>query len=146
MADGLAIPDELRRRSDRKEKLEQAKAEIERRLEIAASLERKQTTPAAGKPRSELDDGNPKPPPPTLTGKEHLNFTDPESRIMPTQGGKQFEQAYNCQAAVDANGGSRLIVGACVSQHGNDKQESVPTLQSIPQALGRPESVSADSG
>ena len=29
------------------------------------------------------------------------NFTNPESRIMPASGGKDFLQAYNCQAVVD---------------------------------------------
>ena len=30
--------------------------------------------------------------------KAQRNFTDPESRIIPAPGGKDFLQAYNCQA------------------------------------------------
>ena len=30
------------------------------------------------------------------------NFTDTESRIIPAPGGKDFLQAYNCQAVVDS--------------------------------------------
>ena len=33
--------------------------------------------------------------------KAQRNFTDPESRIMPGPGGRDFLQAYNCQAVVD---------------------------------------------
>ena len=28
--------------------------------------------------------------------KTQRNFTDPESRIMPGPGGRDFQQAYNC--------------------------------------------------
>ena len=33
--------------------------------------------------------------------KAQRNFTDAESRIMPGPGGRDFLQAYNCQAVVD---------------------------------------------
>ena len=43
--------------------------------------------------------------------KTQRNFTDPESRIMPAPGGRDFIQGYNCQAVVDSahqvSGGSR---------------------------------------
>ena len=34
--------------------------------------------------------------------KAQRNFTDPESRIMPAPGGRDFIQGYNCQAVVDS--------------------------------------------
>ena len=34
--------------------------------------------------------------------KAQRNFTDAESRIMPAPGGRDFVQAYNCQAVVDS--------------------------------------------
>ena len=34
--------------------------------------------------------------------KAQRNFTDTESRIIPAPGGKDFLQAYNCQAVVDS--------------------------------------------
>ena len=46
-------------------------------------------------------------------GKEHQgipgdkaqrNFTDPDSRIIPGPGGRDFQQAYNCQAVVGLDG------------------------------------------
>jgi len=48
-----------------------------------------------------------------------VNFTDPESRIMPVSGGG-FEQCYNAQACVDQD--SRLVVESHVTQQPNDKQ------------------------
>ena len=38
------------------------------------------------------------------------NFTDAESRIMPVPGGRDFLQAYNCQAEVDS--AHQVIVAA----------------------------------
>ena len=48
----------------------------------------------------------PKEPEPGPHGKDQVNFTDEESRIMPVAGGG-FEQAYNGQIGVE--GDSRLI-------------------------------------
>jgi hypothetical protein len=75
--------------------------------------------------------------------KAQRNFTDPESRIMKTPGG--FEQAYNAQAAVDAD--SQVIVAAGLTNAGNDKQQVVPMAAAIEQNMGRtPQELSADSG
>ena len=49
--------------------------------------------------------------------QSQYNFTDPESRIMPTsQDG--FQQCYNAQLVVDAE--SQLIITAAVSPQAND--------------------------
>jgi hypothetical protein len=63
---------------------------------------------------------------------------------MKAGNGGHFEQAYNAQAAVETE--SMLIVGQRVSQAPNDKEQLVPTVQSIPAEIGRPESVLVDSG
>ena len=40
---------------------------------------------------------------PGLPGdKAQRNFTGADSRIMPGPGGRDFQQAYNCQAVVDS--------------------------------------------
>jgi hypothetical protein len=52
--------------------------------------------------------------------KDQINFTDDESRIMKVK--KQFEQAYNAQAAVDKR--SQIILVALLTQDRNDKQLS----------------------
>ena len=64
--------------------------------------------------------GSPLKPPVTgPTGKDQVNLTDSESRIMPS--GNSFKQAYNAQISVDVS--SMLVISGHVSQHTNDKQE-----------------------
>lgn len=71
------------------------------------------------------------------------NFTDPESRIMKTKDG--FEQAYNCQVAVDH--ASQVIVAATTTQTQNDNAELPKLLAGIKASTGRQaQEVSADSG
>jgi transposase len=75
--------------------------------------------------------------------KAQRNFTDPDSRIM--KGPDGFVQAYNCQAAVDAQ--SQVIVAQEVTQATNDKQELVPMVVQIKDNTGRhAQEISADSG
>lgn len=86
-------------------------------------------------------------PPKALDGipkdKAQSNFTDPESRIMKTAGG--YEQAFNCQAAVDAE--SQVIVAQSASNKQNDGDELIPALDRIEADLGTlPQQMSADSG
>ena len=51
--------------------------------------------------------------------KAQRNFTDPDSRIMPGPGGKEFSQSYNCQAAVDS--AHLVIVAADVTNQPPDQ-------------------------
>jgi hypothetical protein len=75
--------------------------------------------------------------------KAQRNFTDPDSRIMKSSHG--FEQAYNAQAAVDAE--SQVIVAEGLTNAGNDKQQLKPMVDEIQKQTGRvPRELSADSG
>jgi hypothetical protein len=73
----------------------------------------------------------------------HYNFTDPESRIMPSKDG--FVQAYNGQVAVDSY---RQIIVACdVSDDCTDPRQLRPLLDLVRQNTGGlPAAYSADSG
>ena len=65
---------------------------------------------------------------------------------MPVAGGG-FEQAYNAQALVAAD--SLLVVTNDVVQAPNDKRQIEPALEALarlPEALGAPETLLADSG
>ena len=55
-----------------------------------------------------------------------------------------FEQHYHAQAAVDQD--SRLIVGNTLSNHANDQQEALPTLDAIPAEVGKPKGGALDNG
>ncbi len=75
--------------------------------------------------------------------KAQLNFTDPDSRIMPWK--KTFEQCYNAQVAVDSK--TQIIVGNYVNQATNDKKQLLPMAFQIARRLGRlPNNMSADAG
>jgi len=65
---------------------------------------------------------------------------------MPVAGGG-FEQCYNAQAVVAA--GSLLVVAADVVQAANDKRQLSPMLDklaTLPEDLGQPETLLADTG
>lgn len=75
--------------------------------------------------------------------KEQINFTDDESRIMRVE--KQFEQAYNAQAAVDKR--SQIVLVALVTQDHNDKKLLATMLDRVASTIGLlPDYVLADSG
>jgi transposase len=75
--------------------------------------------------------------------KAQYNFTDPDSRIMPSQDG--FVQAYNGQAAVDSH---RQIIVACdVTDACGDPRQLQPLLDQVRQTTGGlPDAYSADAG
>jgi transposase len=150
--DGMRVPDELKRREERLAAIAQAKAQIAaraaaRQAQEQAAYEQKMAARAAKEQRTGRTPGGspPAPPQPGPRGKDQVNLTDPDSRIMPA--GKSFVQAYNAQAAVDV--ATMLIVAQHVSQHPNDKQEVAPTLaqlDAVASVTGRPEALIADTG
>jgi hypothetical protein len=76
--------------------------------------------------------------------KDQYNFTDPESRIMPSSS-EGFVQAYNPQIVVEPE--LQLIVGQAVTQATNDKEQVGPMMAVVEAQSGqRPEAVIADSG
>jgi transposase len=149
LQDGLTIPDEIARRENRVAALKEAKEVMEARArerhaeeqaayeaKLAARRERERTTGKKAKGKK------PKPPMEGARAKDQYNFTDPQSRIMKMRGG--FEQCYNAQAAVDT--ATMLIVGGCVTDQANDKQQLVPVLAEVSAAVGPVSTALADSG
>lgn len=64
---------------------------------------------------------------------------------MKNSNNQGFDQHYNAQTAVDQS--SMLIVGNALSNHPNDKQEAVPTLEAIPtEQIGQPDGAALDNG
>ena len=77
--------------------------------------------------------------------KAQRNFTDPDSRIMPGPGGRDFKQSYNCQAVVDHE--HQVIVAARATSQPSDKQQAVAIVEeSINNTGATPREVSADAG
>lgn len=126
---GDELPKELAFRESRLKKIREAKAA----LEAEARMEAEQRQDKGGKATGVPED------------KAQRNFTDPESRIMPLSGGKQFEQAYNAQAAVDS--ANQIIVAAEVTDRPSDKGQAMPMMQQVEENTGRlPREMSADAG
>ena len=151
LQDGMTIQGEIVRRETRIAQLKVAREVIEARASEAATVEKTERTNAlaereAREARGEKLRGKAPAGPETVdetpSPKAQYNYTDPESRIMKT--GNGFEQSYNAQAAVEIE--SRLIVGQTVTDAPNDKEQLAPTLASIPEELGKPNTVLTDSG
>ena len=115
---GYEIPEDLKHKEGRLEKVKEAKAALEKREETL-------------NPGKEIDD------------KKQISFADTDARIM----GKKdnFDYRYNGQISVDSD--NQIIVGQHVSQQANDMQEVKPALESIEDSTGSlPERISLDNG
>ena len=123
---GDELPAELAFREGRLEKIREAMAALEAEAQAAAEGE--------GSALSGIPDD-----------KAQRNFTDAESRIMPGPGGRDFVQAYNCQAVVDSD--HQVIVAAQATNQASDKQQAVAMIEETISNTGVvPREVSADAG
>lgn len=85
----------------------------------------------------------PVPPDPVPPDRAQRNFTDGDSRIMPSAGG--FVAGYNGQVAVDA--AHQVITAHRVSTNPADFDALAPLVDATTEALGRaPKEVSGDTG
>src|SRR5437016_4445430 len=130
----------------RAETIRKAKAELEAEAKAAAEAKLKAEAEAEARRAAEgRRKPGPKAAPPATEpeAKAQKNFTDPDSRIMKSKDG--FVQAYNAQAAVDAE--AQIIVAQEVTQSAVDCAQLVPMTDAIETNLGRkPEQLSADAG
>lgn len=142
-AKGDKLPNELKFKQGRLEKIRQAKAALEEQARRKAikegKLDQDGNPPAgSGSTSSYKAPGTPNP-------KDQKNFTDPQSRIMLDGATKAFIQGYNAEIAVDCD--SQIIVAADVVQAANDKEQLVPILEQIEENTGEiPDRVLADNG
>ena len=130
---GNELPEELQRRETRLRKIREAKAALEKR-----ASERK---PDHDDKRDDGDKGDP----PVPEDKEQYNFTDPESRIMPSsENKKNFTQAYNAQAAVNEH---QIIIATAVNNQIADRTQ-LPGMMAKVRANTEtlPDDLSADAG
>src|ERR1700751_428881 len=143
---GEEMPDWITDKKRRAERIREAKAELEADAKAAAEAKLKAVVEAQERRGAEgRRKGGRKAAPPSTEpdAKAQKNFTDPESRIMKSKDG--FVQAYNAQAAVDAQ--AQIIVAHDVTQSAVDCGQLVPMTDAIEANLGRkPEQLSADAG
>jgi hypothetical protein len=142
---GDEMPEWVADKKRRAETIRKAKAELE---EEAKAAEAKLKAEAEAQEKREAEGRRkpgPKAAPPSTEpdAKAQKNFTDPDSRIMKSKDG--FVQAYNAQAAVDAE--AQIIVAQDMTQSAVDSGQLVPMTDAIETNLGRkPEQLSADAG
>jgi transposase len=142
LEEGLTIPEEIKRREERKGAMECAKREMERRYEEAKREREAEGTGEKGEGGGKKESGGSKREKPFE--EYRYNFTDSESRIMKAGNGKHFEQSYNGQAAVDTE--TMLVAGEYVTNRGNDKEGLGEIVGSVDGELYTVETVSADTG
>ncbi|HEX5012077.1 MAG TPA: IS1182 family transposase, partial [Planctomycetota bacterium] len=125
---GQELPDWVTDKQKRTAKIREAKAALKKQAREAAEKAERE-----GERKTS----------PTPDAKAQRNFTDPDSKMMHTKG--RFEQAYNCQAAVDAE--SQVIVAREVVAEQNDAPQLRPMVAQIKVNTGRQaRELSADNG
>lgn len=130
---GEDIPEELKRREQRLEKI---RAAMDRLKERQAEVDRNKGRSPEKKSRAKRPFGEPE-------KKSQDNFTDPESRIMKTSSG--FDQCYNGQLAVDSE--TLLIVAAEVTQSAADVEQLLPMVEKSAEVTQEaPGEILADAG
>ena len=126
---GDELPEELAFRESRLRKIREARAALE-----AEALAEAEQAEREGRNHPGVPDD-----------KAQRNFTDPDSRIMPGPGGRDFQQSYNCQAVVDSS--HQVIVAARATDQPSDKRQAVVMVEETIGNVGAvPKEVSADAG
>lgn len=148
---GPSLPEEIRRREDRKASLHKVRKVIEERCEEVRKQkqqeyeEKKQARDEQRKNGKSPRGREPVPPSESPPDKMQFNFTDGESRIMKAGSGDHVEQAYNAQAVIDTEG-SMLLLGGYVTNHANDKLELNPAMECVDAEVRQVSVVCADTG
>jgi len=151
LPEGLVVEEEITLRQERLANLAEAKAVLEARAQERYEQEKaeydakmQERTKKSRKRHQKPRGRTPQPPEVGPRQKDQYNFTDPDSRIMKNSSNDGFDQHYNVQVAADQV--SLLIVANSLSNHPNDKQEVLPTLEAVPAELGQADAVALDNG
>lgn len=148
-----SLPEELQRLEQLREKLRLARERMKQRAEEQAKAREEELEEAHQQKKAQgkktfrkkkatdaMGDSGDKTPP-----KSRDNLTDTDSRLMRKDERASYEQCYNAQAVVDADG-SQLVLSARVIQSSIDHGELVADIDAIPKELGTPRNVLADGG
>ena len=139
---GDEMPEWVRDKQRRLERIRAARAELEAEATAAAAAGPDPATKPDGSPRRRRG-RKPKHPPSVPKPSAQRNFTDPQSRIMKGRDG--FIQAHNAQAAVD--GQAQVILAHRLTNNATDQDALVPLLDAVAaNTKAKPAEVSADSG
>ena len=139
---GDEMPDWMADKQRRLARIRAARAELEAEARAKAAAKPDPGTKADGTPAKRRG-RKPAQPPGTPDPTAQRNFTDPDSRIMLGRDG--FVQAYNGQAAVDAE--NQVIVAHRLTANASDQDGLLPLVDAVAVNTGCPPAeVSADNG
>jgi transposase len=134
--DGQRLPEEIARRERLREKMREARRRLEERAEAEAA---KQRPPEGGEGSGS---GGPEVLP---KDSQQINLTDADSALMRKSKRHSYEQAYNAQAVVDADG-SQLVLATQVLNTPSDANQLEPAVEQAQKSVGAVQRVLADGG
>jgi hypothetical protein len=112
--------------------------ELEKRAKGEQGNQEDQTKPGGPKSGGESPAEKPK-------ETQQINLTDPDSALMRKSRRDSYEQAYNAQAVVDADG-SQLILDTDVIATPGDANELEAALDNVVESMGAVQGMLADGG
>jgi transposase len=136
--DEQELPQEIARRERLREKMIEAQRKLEERAREEAEAQRQPEDPQDGSGSGQQSKVLPK-------DSQQINLTDPDSALMRKSRRDSYEQAYNAQAVVDADG-SQLVLATDVIRTPSDANQLEPALEQVPECVGTVERVLADGG
>lgn len=136
-ADDQKLPQEIARREALLEKMLWARQELEKRAK-SEDVGQEEDGKDPGSKTGGASPGRPK-------DSQQINLTDPESALMRKSRRDSYEQAYNAQAVVDAEG-SQLILATDVTRTPSDANQLEPALEKVTEAVGPVQRLLADGG
>jgi len=137
--DGQSLPEEIARRERLREKMLEARRRLEERAAAEAEVKRSTGGEEQDNPKGGGMAGK------GPRGEQQINLTDPDSQLMRKSKRDSYQQAYNAQAVVDADG-SQLVLATDVLRTPSDANQLEPAIEAVPASVGRVEKVLADGG
>jgi transposase len=135
--DGQQLPPEIARREALLEKMRWAREELQRRAR-EKEAPKKQGKPEGPQGGGESTEGEP-------PDSQQINLTDPDSALMRKSHHDSYQQAYNAQAVVDAEG-SQLVLATDVISTPSDANQLEPALDKVVESVGPVRGILADAG
>jgi hypothetical protein len=136
--DGQKLPQEIARREALLEKMRWAREELEKRAKSEDGAQEPPQDPEGPKSGGESPVGQPK-------DSQQINLTDSDSALMRKSRRDSYEQAYNAQAVVDAEG-SQLILATDVIATPSDANQLEVALKNVVESVGPVKGMLADGG
>lgn len=137
--DGNSLPGEIARRESLRKKMQEARRRLEERARQEAEYKQAENDESDDqKPPNGGAAAEPRP-------EQQINLTDADSALMRKSRRHGWEQAYNAQAVVDADG-SQLILAEHVSRSPSDAEELEWAWETMSEAGMAPQRILADAG